>query len=156
MQVHTAIPIGWALLAVSIMAQGQTKSNLAGVWKMDPDKSDFGPGPISVSRLDRITLDGSNLKDTITQMLRGGKENTYDMVYTLDGKECTNHVNGNEVKSTARWEGDDLVVQSEVFALRKAEMNDRWTVSPDGKALTLVRHITGARHADQKVVFERQ
>jgi len=138
------------------MLQGQTKSSLAGVWKMDPDKSDFGPGPLSVSRLDRITLDGPNLKDTITQMLRGGKENTYDMIYTLDGKPCTNHVNGNRVESTARWEGDDLVVESKVFALREADMNDRWSVSADGKILTLVRHITGARHADQKVVFERQ
>jgi len=48
------------------------------------------------------------------------------------------------------------VVDSRVFAFLKADMNDRWSVSPDGKILTLVRHITGARHADQKVVFERQ
>src|SRR5579862_9368424 len=136
--------------------QGETKSNLAGVWKMDPARSDFGPGPVSVNRLDKISLDGANLKDTVTQMLRGGKENTYDLNYTLDGKECANHVNGNLVKSTAHWDGEELVVESKVFAILKAEMNDRWTVSADGKTLTLVRHITGARHADQKVVFDRQ
>jgi len=144
------------MLTASLIAQGETKSSLAGVWKMDPGRSDFGPGPVSESRLDRITLDGSSLKDTITQKLRGGKERTYDMIYTLDGKECTNHVNGNLVKSSARWEGEELVVDSRVFAFLKADMNDRWSVSPDGKILTLVRHITGARHADQKVVFERQ
>jgi hypothetical protein len=141
------------VLVASFMAQAESKSNLAGVWKMDPNRSDFGPGPVSVSRLDRITLEEATLKDTITQMLSGGKELTYDMIYSLDGKESTNQVNGRTVKSTARWEGAELVVESHMLG---AQMNDRWTVSPDGKTLTLVRHITGMRHADQKVVFDRQ
>jgi hypothetical protein len=153
---YIAKQIGLSVLLACALALGQTKSNLAGVWKMDPSRSEFGPGPVSESRLDKISLDGTTLKDTITQALRGGKETTYDMIYSLDGKESTNHVRGNMVKSTARWEGDELVVDSKVFALREADMNDRWTVSPDGKTLTLVRHITGARHADQKVVFDRQ
>ena len=141
------------VLAASFMAQAENKSNLAGVWKMDPGRSDFGPGPVSETRLDRITLEDATLKDTITQMLRGGKEFTYDLIYSLDGKESTNQVNGRTVKSNARWEGDELVVDSHMLG---AQMNDRWTVSPDGKTLTLVRHITGMRHADQKVVFDRQ
>jgi len=136
--------------------QGQTKVNLNGVWKMDPAKSDFGPGPVSESRLDRITIEGVNFKDTITQKLRGGPDNTYDMLYTLDGKECTNHVRGNLVESTAKWEGDELVVDSKVHALRLAIMKDRYTLSPDGKTLTLHRQISGARTADQRIVFEKQ
>jgi len=137
------------------LASGQTKPNLNGVWKMDPARSDFGAGPVSESRLDRISLDGVNLKDTITQKLRHRDESTYDMIYTIDGKECTNHVNGNQVKSTARWEGDELVIESVVYTLLKANIADRWSLSADGKTIT-IRHMTGARTAEQTVVLERQ
>lgn len=147
--------LGLAGAAGSLMP-AQTKANLSGVWKMDPAKSDFGSGPVSESRLDRISIDGTTLKDTISQKLRKGPESTYDMVYSLDGKESKNHVRGNLVESTAQWEGDELVVDSKVHALRLATMKDRYTVSPDGKTLTVLRHISGAMNAEQKIVFDRQ
>lgn len=138
------------------LAIGQSKPDLNGVWKMDPAKSDLGAGPAPESRLDKIRLDGVNLTDTITQKLRHGNESTYDMVYTLDGKESTNHVRGNLVKSTARWEGDELVIDSKVFALREAEIQDRWSLAAGGKTITLRRHMTGAVTADQTLIFDRQ
>lgn len=138
------------------LANGQTKPSLNGVWKMDPMKSDFGTGPVSESRLDKIDIKGVNMKDTITQKVRHRDESTYDMIYTLDGKECTNHVNGNLVKATAHWDGDELVIDSKVFALRHADIEDRWSLSADGKTITLRRHMTGAITADQKVIFDRQ
>jgi hypothetical protein len=144
------------LIVAGALAQGQSKPNLNGVWKMDPARSDFSAGPVSESRLDKISLDGVNLKDTITQKLRHRDESTYDMIYTIDGKECTNHVNGNLVKATVRWEGAELVIDSKVFALRHADIEDRWSLSADGKTITLRRHMTGAVTADQKVVFDRQ
>src|ERR1035441_7364315 len=138
------------------LANGQTKPNLNGVWMMDPARSDFGTGPASESRLDKIGLDGVNLKDTITQKLRHGDESTYDMIYTIDGKESTNHGRGNLVKSTARWEGHELVIDSKVFALRQAAIQDRWSLSADGKTITLRRHMTGAVTAEQTLIFDRQ
>ncbi len=149
---HIALPF----MVVCGLMQGQTKANLNGTWKMDPAKSDFGSGPVSESRLDRIGIEGTTLKDTITQKLRRGPENTYDMIYTLDGKESTNHVRGNLVESTAQWEGDELVVASKVHALRLAIMKDRYSVSADGKTLTLTRHMSGAIDAEQKIIFDRQ
>jgi len=144
------------LIVACVLANGQTKPNLNGVWKMDPARSDFGSGPVSESRLDRIAIDGVNLKDTITQKLRRGGESTYDMIYTIDGKECTNHVRGNLVKATAHWEGEELVIDSKVFALRNAAIQDRWSLSADGKTITLRRHMTGAVTAEQTVIFDRQ
>jgi hypothetical protein len=78
------------------------------------------------------------------------------MIYTIDGKESTNHVRGNLVKSTAQWEGDELVIDSKVFALRQAAIQDRWSVSTDGKTIALRRHMTGAVTAEQKITFDRQ
>ena len=153
---YLAKRIVFALIVTCGLANGPTKPNLNGVWKMDPARSGFGTGPVSGSRLDRINLDGPNLKDTITQKLQRGAESTYDMIYTIDGKECTNHVRGNLVKSTARWEGDELVIDSKVFTLRQAAIQDRWSVSADGKTITLRRHMTGARTAEQTIIFDRQ
>lgn len=148
------------IVVLSIMAcglaHGQTKPDWNGVWKMDPARSDFGSGPVSASRLDKISMDGVNLTDTITQKLQRGPESTYDMIYTIDGKECTNHVRGNLVKSTAKWEGDELVIDSKVFALREADIQDRWSLSADGKTITLRRHMTGAMTAEQTLIFDRQ
>jgi hypothetical protein len=136
------------------LAQVHGKSNLSGTWKMDPDKSDFGHGPAPQSRIDRIRHNDPLLKDTITQSNRQG-EMTYDMNYTTDGKESTNTVRGNQVRSIAKWEGDDLVIESKVGA--RAEIKDRWTLSPDGKTITLRRHMTGPMGStDQTILFEKQ
>lgn len=140
----------------SALANGETRPNLNGVWKMDPARSDFSTGPVAENRLDKIGIEGVNLKDTITQKLRRGEETTYDMIYTIDGKECTNHVRGNLVKSTAHWEGDELVIDSQVFAFRQAAIQDRWSLSADGKTITLKRHMTGAVTAEQTLIFDRQ
>lgn len=136
------------------LVQAQGKSNLSGTWKMDAGRSDFGHGPAPDSRIDRITQDDPRLKDTITQSNRQG-EMTYDMNYTTDGQESTNTVRGNHVKSAARWEGDELVIDSKVGA--RAEIKDRWSISPDGKTLTLQRHLVGPMGStDQKILFEKQ
>jgi len=148
--------IAVSLIMASGLAQGQTKPNLNGVWKMDPAKSDYTTGPVSESRLDKIDIEGVNLKDTITQKLRHSDESTYDMLYTLDGKECTNHVNGRTVKATVHWDGADLVIDSTVFAIRNTQIEDRWSLSADGKTITLRRHMTGAVTAEQTVIFDRQ
>ncbi len=146
-----------ALAALTLIhAQAPPKPDFNGSWQMNPAKSDFGGGPVSERRLDKIALEGINFKDTMTQKLQRGAEATYDMIYTIDGKECTNHVRGNLVKSTARWEGDVLVIDSTVFTLLKAHIEDRWSISPDGKVITVKRHLTGARNADQLVILERQ
>jgi hypothetical protein len=65
-------------------------------------------------------------------------------------------VRGNLVKATARWEGDELVIDSKVFALRHADIQDRWALSADGKTITLRRHMTGAVTAEQTLIFDRQ
>jgi len=150
------LPFIVPLMMACGLLQGQTKPNLNGTWKMDPAKSDLSTGPAPESRLDKITLDGVNLKDNITQKLRRGDASTYDMIYTIDGQECTNHVRGNLVKSAAHWDGEQLVIDSKVFAIRHAAIEDRWSLSADGKTITLRRHMTGAVTAEQTLIFDRQ
>jgi hypothetical protein len=67
-------------------------------------------------------------------------------------------VGDNEFKSTMKWDGDDLAVDTKgSFGGTDFTSKDRWTVSSDGKTLTIVRHISSAMgEADMKEVYEKQ
>jgi hypothetical protein len=41
-----------------------------------------------------------------------GDDRLTTSTYTTDGKECVNHMGENELKSTLKWDGDDLTVES--------------------------------------------
>jgi hypothetical protein len=44
---------------------------------------------------------------------------------------------GNDVKSTAAWEGKTLVIKSAAnFGGADVKLTDKWTLSDDGKTLT--------------------
>jgi len=138
------------------MAQAQTRPNLSGTWKLNMSKSSFGHGPAPDARTDKITHEDPNLKDTITQSNQQG-EITYDMIYSTDGKETTNTIRKNEFKSTAHWEADQLAIESKGSLGGPVTLKDRWSLSDDGKTLTLERHaarVIGS--TDQKLVFEKQ
>jgi hypothetical protein len=75
---------------------------------------------------------------------------------TTDGKESTFNVSGADVKATAKWEGNTLVVVSNV-EVASMVYNDRMTLSPDGKTLTsTVRLDTPQGAVDIVVVFDKQ
>ena len=138
------------------IAQAQTRPNLSGTWKVNMSKSDFGRGPAPEARTDSITHEDPNLKDTITQSNQQG-EITYDMNYFTDGRETTNTIRGNEFKSTAHWDGDQLAVESKGSLAGPVTLKDRWSLSGDGKTLTLQRHAARTiGSTDQKIVFEKQ
>ena len=147
-----------ALLAVASGAlQAQAKSNFSGAWKLNVSKSDFGAMPAPDSRADKISYDDPVLTDSYTQSGQMG-EMTAEMKYSTDGKETTNSVRGNEIKSTAKWDGDDLTVASKAqFNGADITFDDRWSLSSDGKTLTIARHVNSPMgETTQKIVLEKQ
>ncbi len=63
---------------------------------------------------------------------------------------------GAEVKGTALWEGNDLVVTSEVEVV-PLKYIDRMSLSADGKTMTSAIKLTSPDGAiDMKVIFEKQ
>lgn len=147
-----------ALLALAFgLLQAQAKPNFSGTWKLNTAKSDFGAMPAPDSRTDTITHEDPDLKDTFTQAGQMG-EVTAEMKYSTDGKETTNSVRGNEIKSTAKWEGDELAIAGKA-SLNGADvtLSDRWSLSADGKTLTIQRHVNSPMgDTDQKIVLEKQ
>lgn len=99
----------FAMLAGAVAAAD--KPNFSGDWKMNAAKSDFGPLPPPTSLTRKVTHAEPSLSIVEEQQSALGDQNT-TRNYTTDGKEVTFLVNGAEVKGSAVWDGETLVVNS--------------------------------------------
>jgi hypothetical protein len=101
----------------------------------------------------KILHEDPMLKMTIVQANDEG-ERTLEQVYRTDGTESVNKVGSREVKSIAKWDGEVLVISSEGDDLAQSE---RWTLSEDGKVLTLVNRIKSPRgNFEVTVVMDKE
>jgi hypothetical protein len=145
------------VLAVASAAFGAAP-NFGGNWKLNTSKSDFGQFPPPSSMTQKMSH--AEPKLTVEVKMTGEMgEIEFTSNYTTDGKECTNQgFGGSEVKSVAKWDGDALGIESKgAFGDNPYTMKDKWTLSEDGKVLSIVRHFASAMgEVDQKLVFEKQ
>jgi hypothetical protein len=105
-------------LAMPIAAWAQAKPDFSGTWTMNAEKSDPPPqrggggggggggrgggGPITI-------------KQTATELsiTSEGRQGPQTLTYKLDGSVSTNPGRGGmEVKSTAKWDGSTLVIET--------------------------------------------
>jgi hypothetical protein len=136
---------------------GQQKPDFSGTWKLNVAKSEFGQLPGPTSRTDVITHKEPSLSSSVTAETSEGKRE-YTVNYTTDGKEAVNKIGPRDVKSTLKWVGSDLKISSK-FLFNEMEVTSEatWTLSPDGKTLTINAHfVSSMGEADQKFVFEKQ
>jgi hypothetical protein len=149
-------------LALSEKPNGQdvkppAKPNFTGTWKLNIEKSNFGPSPAPQSMIDKIDHQEPVLRLTSTRVDQGA-EDSASLSWTTDGKESSNTLRGGEVKSKLRWEGAVLFMESVMNVGGNAlSLQDKWTLSQDGKTLTMVRHYSGPEgDVDFTYVLERQ
>ena len=134
------------------------KSNFSGDWKLNASKSDFGQMPAPSSMTAKIAHDDPKLESSFKQSSDMGDFEIASK-YTTDGKECTNQgFGGSEMKSVLKWEGDTLVIDSKAkFGDNDVTMQEKWTLSADGKTLTVVRSFKSQMgEMAQKLVMEKQ
>jgi hypothetical protein len=152
----------WLVLALLVQLVGtlvaQSKPNFGGEWTLVPAKSDFGMIPAPTSSVQTITHDDPVLKVVNTQT---GDQGTFtnESTYSTDGKETVNKGRmGGEVKSTAKWEGNVLVIESKLEVQGNAvTITNKWTLSGDGRSLTANLHFAGAMgEGDAKIVYEKK
>ena len=107
---------------------------MAGSWKMDAAKSDFG-GPAPSKYEATLGFDGHtcSLRQVSDQV-------DSELKFRDDGEETTNALPDMTMKSKMHWEGD-VLVGSHVYTGANFEMTftDRTSVSPDGKVMTIDR-----------------
>ena len=142
-----------SFLSLAFLVQAQSKPNVSGIWKMNAGKSKFergGPKAITI----KFDQQGSTLNETLTLTNDQG-ERAVNFTYTLEGKESLQQLEGRQIKTTAKWEGESLVIEfknDEGFNfLRKI------SVSGDGKTMTIdVKQTSPNGAANDIVVLEKQ
>lgn len=150
----------WLVITLVTLSVGtlfaQSKPNFSGEWKMVPAKSDFGMMPAPTTAVQKITHNDPELKVVNTQT---GDQGTFttESTYTTDGKECVNKGRMGDVKSTLKWDGNALVIDSKLdFQGTEVAITNRWTLSEDGKTLTMNMHFaSGMGEGDAKIVYEK-
>jgi hypothetical protein len=146
-----------ALLALA-MTPAIAKPTFTGDWKLNIALSAFGdaPGP------DSMTYKIAHAEPKITTVSKqSGQMGEFELhtTCTTDGKECTNEgFQGSPMKSMVQWDGDALTVETKgQFADIDFTSKARWTLSGDGKTLTVAQTVTTSRgEFTQTLVFEKQ
>ena len=151
-------PIVSALLLVAALAgtaAAAEKPNFSGDWKMNAAKTNFGPLPPPTSIVRKVTHAEPSLVIVEEQQGDLGTQNT-TRKYTTDGKDTSFEANGAEVKGSAVWDGNVIVVTSSVDAVG-LKFVDRMTLSDDGRTLTSVVHVASPQgELDITIVFDKQ
>lgn len=149
--------LGALAFTVPPLLPAQGVPNLSGTWAMQADQSDFGPMPAPSARRD--VIDHQEPKLTIRRTVTTAQgESSSDLVYVVDGKPYKNMAGPTEVTSTLHWDGRVLVMESvAVTPQGEIQITDRYTLSEDGKTLTVQRTFSvQGQQIPQTLVFARQ
>jgi hypothetical protein len=147
-----------ALVLLAASAALAAAPDLSGNWKLSGSKSDFGQFPAPSGMTQKITHAEPKIKLEVKMSSDMG-DFEFASTYTTDGKESTNQgFGGSEAKSTAKWDGETLLMETKgAFGDSAYTMKDKWNLSDGGKVLTILRHFSSSMgEADQKLVFEKQ
>jgi hypothetical protein len=146
-----------SMAAILLAASCFGAPKLTGDWKLNLAKSQYGPLPAPVEVTRKVILDGVNLWMS-TQQKTAQRDSTSELRYTTDGKVSMNKVTNGDAKGTAHWEGDTLIIESsQPNGPQELKSREMWTLSADGKTLTIVTHLTLPQGGvDVKQVFEKQ
>lgn len=153
---NRSVILAASLLASAVLA-GAATPNLTGDWKLNVSKSELGQMPAPSSMTQKVAHDDPKIKVAVKQSGDMG-DFEWEANYTTDGKESVNTIRDNESKSVVKWDGDALLFDTKgKFGDNDFNMKEKWTLSADGKLLTVERHFSSSfGEGDQKLIFEKQ
>ncbi|MGA2376163.1 MAG: hypothetical protein ABSF72_11630 [Candidatus Sulfotelmatobacter sp.] len=127
--------------------------NFTGVWNANLGKSRFlGPSPRTISL--RIEQSDPELRQEIVVTKLDGSENRAVFSCWINGEEDRNTLNGMLIRGGARWEREELIIESWMrFGGREMHFCDCWSLSSDRQ--TLVMEHRNDDLAGQVTVFDR-
>lgn len=135
---RTATKVVFLIAIAASFALAADKPNFSGSWTLDAAKSDFGPMPPPTGIT--VDIDHKDPDFSMTQATTGGAQGdqTVTMKCSTDGKETTNQLMGNDIKTTGAWDGNSMVMSmgGDAFTLKI-----KLSLSDDGKVLTEAWHI---------------
>jgi hypothetical protein len=153
-RVVAALFVGLLLCSPAVLAAD--KPDFSGNWKLNVEKSDFGPMPKPEKADFAIVHKEPELKVKTTAVSSMG-EVTNDVRILTDGTAFTNTMHGQEVKGTAKWDGKTLVV-TQTLEMQGTAITfvQKWTLSDDGKSITQDLNIsTPQGEVTQKAILDK-
>jgi len=140
------------LLATFVALPLAAAPNLSGSCILNLAKSQYGQFPTPEVMMRTIQHKDPALSMSTYQKGAQG-EVTTELKYTTDGKPAVN----GENKGSAHWDNDKLVIEtSRDYQGTKLTQREEWTLSADGKTLTIVTHVKLPNgEFDVKQVFEK-
>ena len=148
-----ALMIAAIVCIYASIAEAQTKPDFSGSWKMNREKSKFaGGGP------DNILIKIDHKEPAFVEdwsMSTSNGERSFQAKYTTDGKETEQEVMGRTAKTSAKWEGDALVIE---WTSEGEFFKRKITLSADGKTITKMvkQSPRDGEQTEDTVVFEKQ
>jgi hypothetical protein len=141
-----------------VSAFGQTP-NFSGIWKMNPELSDFGPQEVPMSAEYVIRHVGGKVSFNYKQ---DGAISRVDLI--PDNEErITSSTENTAVWTRTHWSGQTLVIESRErrkFGIQGATgtaWTSRWSLSPDGKQLIIERTVhNNLYEAKQRIIYLKQ
>jgi len=145
------------ILTLALALCALAKPNYSGNWKMDPGKSDFGPMPAPTLMERRVNHEDPKLEVSTRQSGQQGEIST-ELKYTTDGKESINTIRGVEVKSVAKWDGDDITIEYKRSTPNgEVSISERWKLAGEGKVFTVTMKVAGGfGEFEAKMHFDKQ
>ena len=131
--------------------------DFSGTWALNAYRSELAGERPPQSKIQAVEHRGAELVVTIDEI---GERGTVHGVarYTTGGGDCVNDVLGNPMTSSIGWEGPVMIMRTwGKFGNADIVLVDRWSLSPDGRTLTIARQFRGhGRVVDQTLVFDRK
>ncbi|MGD0001461.1 MAG: hypothetical protein ABSE21_15290 [Bryobacteraceae bacterium] len=153
-RVVTVVFVGLLLCCLTVVAAD--KPDFSGTWKLNVEKSDFGPMP-KPEKADYTIVHKDPEMNVKSVAVGSMGEITNEVKILTDGTEFTNTVRGQEVKGTAKWDGKTLVVTQKLEIQGTAiTFIQKWTLSDDGKSIVQEVNIsTPQGEVAQKAVLDK-
>ena len=147
-----ALSLFATVAAINVAAQTK-QPNLSGTWKMNTEKSKFengGPSDITI----KFDHKESTLAESL-MLVTGGGDRTVEAKYTTDGKESAQDVMGVSAQTTAKWEGEALLID---WKIEGASFSRKISLSADGKTITMIvkQSSPDGQSSTDTVVLEKQ
>ena len=127
--------------------------DFTGTWKANLEKSKLlSPQPKSLTM--KIAQSQTELHQEIIVTRQDGNEDRITFHCAINGEQNKNSLNGKPIPGSARWQGNELVIESWLHAAeRELHFRDFWSLSDDRK--TLVMEHREDDLAGQRTVLER-
>lgn len=144
-----------SFLAASAELAPQPKPDFSGTWEFVPERSSLQITPPDATT---IVIEHSEPLWRFTRThVFGDESETLTFELTTDGKPTTQTIQGWDVRSRIRWEGETLVFESTMsLEGQAAKVVVRYRLEDDGRTLTGEHHTEGEQEThDNLWVFEK-